>query len=387
MPVTRTVATTATDAATAARALAARATPQTRALLVTVTVDVDVVRFVKQLGEALPGGVVVCGTTVCQRAATEAGADFTAAALVLDSEPGHDVVARAVVIADGSEGSARSAAAGVVAALGPAGRRNRFAILHATPGTEEAVVRGVVAGLGDVPVVGGSAADNDIGGHWVAFAGTDTVTKGASLFVCDWPARLGVTYQSGYLASAKKGTVTAALGRVITRIDGRPAADVYASWTGLTLPKDENVLGLTTLRPLGVVRGSAAGMDLHVLVHPERLVDDGGIATFAEVAVGETVVMMESTKPSLIRRGGSVARFAATTAGIKPEDIAGEYIVYCAGCSLALGDDVRAMVAATAKEVPAPFLMPFTFGEQGRLARGRLEHGNLMCSSLVLGRS
>lgn len=113
-------------------------------------------------------------------------------------------------------------------------------------------------------------------------------------------------------------------------------------------------------------------------MHPERLVDDGGIATFAEVGVGETVVMMESTKPSLIRRGASVARFAATTVGIKPDDIAGEYIVYCAGCSLALGDDVRAMVAATAKEVPAPFLMPFTFGEQGRLARGRLEHGNLL---------
>jgi hypothetical protein len=31
--------------------------------------------------------------------------------------------------------------------------------------------------------------------------------------------------------------------------------------------------------------------------------------------------------------------------------------------------------------------MPFTFGEQGRLTRGRLEHGNLMCSSLVLARS
>jgi hypothetical protein len=384
MASTRTVATAATDAVTAARALAAAATPQTRALLVTVTVDVDVGRFVQALTAALPHGVVVGGTTVCQRAATEAGADFSAAALVLD---GADVVARAVVIPDASEAGARAAATAVVDALGPAGRRSRFAILHATPGTEETIVRGVVAGLGDVPVVGGSPADHDISGRWVAFAGADTVTSGAALMVCDWPGRLGVTYQSGYLASAKKGTVTAAKGRVITRIDGRPAADVYGDWTGLTLPKGENVLGHTTLRPLGVVRGSAAGMDLHVLVHPERLVDDGGIATFAEVGVGETVVMMESTRPSLIRRGGSVARFAATTAGLKPEDIAGEYIVYCAGCSLALGDDVRAMVAWTAKEVPAPFLMPFTFGEQGRLTRGRLEHGNLMCSSLVLARS
>ena len=41
-------------------------------------------------------------------------------------------------------------------------------------------------------------------------------------------------------------------------------------------------------------------------------------------------------------------------------------------------DGVKAMLPGV------PFLMPFTYGEQGRLRRNRIDHGNLMLSALLL---
>jgi hypothetical protein len=74
-------------------------------------------------------------------------------------------------------------------------------------------------------------------------------------------------------------------------------------------------------------------------------------------------------------------------AAIEPTDVVGGLLIYCAGCLLALGDNVDEMVAGVTKALPGvPYLMPFTYGEQGRLRRSRVDHGNLMLSALMLTR-
>jgi hypothetical protein len=246
------------------------------------------------------------------------------------------------------------------------------------------VLEGITEVLGEkVPLVGGSAADNDISGRWTVFCGGHAFARGAAVLVCDWPWKIAVNYQGGYLASQHMGVVTRAEGRRIFTINGSPAAEVYGAWCRKVLPVGESVLGLTTLHPLGVVRARSAGADFHVLVHPERVLADGSLLTFARVETGETVVLMESTMSGLVRRGAAVATYAMSHASLRPADVLGQLIIYCAGCSLALGADVEDMVNALKARLPSPFVMPFTLGEQGCVTPGRVDHGNLMCCALL----
>ena len=112
---------------------------------------------------------------------------------------------------------------------------------------------------------------------------------------------------------------------------------------------------------------------------------EGELHLFADVTEGASIVLMKSGREELIRRATQVAR---TSLEMVPEGtgVAGGLMVFCAGCMLALGDDI----APAAEEIRAaygdlPFLGVFTFGEQGSFLNGERMHGNLMISSTLFG--
>jgi hypothetical protein len=232
------------------------------------------------------------------------------------------------VSAAAKEGSARQKGAEVAtAALAAAGlspAQARFAVFHATPGDEEGLLDGAFGSLNrQTALVGGSAADDDLSGKWKVWSHEGAFGAGVALAVCDWPGKIGVSYQAGYLPSDKRGKVTAAQGRTLLSIDGRPAAEVYDEWTGgriaAELAAGGNVLGKTTLAPLGLPRGMFGGFEAFVLVHPERVeVPARSLSLFADVEVGQQVVLMESSQEALVHRGANVARTALTRSGLAP---------------------------------------------------------------------
>jgi hypothetical protein len=384
LPTCTSAASARVDGAAAALDLAGRLQfRRPRAVFAYCTVGLDAASFIATLARAMPDTRII-GATTCQQAATDEGAGATAMALALGGEGFR------VGVASGAAGASAHALGEELAraALVDAGfdaAAARFVVLHATPGLEEGVLAGVASVMGSsVPLIGGSAADDDITGRWACFGKGSAIAAGACLLVCDWPWKLAMTFQSGYRATEKRGVVTACDQRRIISIDGRPAADVYNEWTKRSLPVGENILAATALTPLGAVRGMAAGLELHVLVHPEHIGPDRSIHAFATVSEGETLVLMESTISSLTRRSAAVTNFALTQARLSVDDVVGELVIYCAGCSLALGGKVSDMVVGLQRHIGAPFVMPFTFGEQGCITRGRVDHGNLMCSALLL---
>lgn len=351
--------------------------------LVACSVDVDLGALVVLLTQRLKGTALV-GTTSCKGVASDLGSNARAAALFLSGE---GFVAAAASGAGGGDDAAlgERLASTAMARAGISAGGARFVVVHATPGIEE----GVLAGLGraitdDTVVIGGSGADDDLSGQWHIAGPDGAFRSGAAVLVCDWPWKMAVSYQGGYLATEHEGRITAAAGRSIITIDERPAADVYEDWLNERLPRGPSVLAQTTLHPLGVAHGVGGGLDVHVLLHPERLNDDGSITCFARVNAGDRVLLMESSSAALVRRGGLVSRFAAQQAGLSLDQVVAGLLIYCAGCSLAIGDEVEAMTAGVKKAFAAPFLMPFTWGEQGRLRRSRIDHGNLMLSALLL---
>jgi hypothetical protein len=79
----------------------------------------------------------------------------------------------------------------------------------------------------NIPIAGGSAADNTIEGHWNQFA-NGVVYSGGVVVTAMFPST-GVHsfFWSGYYTTEHRGTVTQASGRTIHTIDNRPAAEVY----------------------------------------------------------------------------------------------------------------------------------------------------------------
>jgi hypothetical protein len=262
--------------------------------------------------------------------------------------------------------------------------------LFPTPGDEEPMLAGMFQTLGKkTAVIGGSAADDDISGKWSSFTHEGVTRSGVVLAVCDWPWRLIVTYEAGYLPTGKRAMVTAVEGRRLLTLDDRPAADVYNEWLGGRLARyldtGGNVLAETTMNPLGLPRRVGVA-NAYVLVHPERvIVPERALGLFADVAPGQEVALMTSWPEALVQRGAGVARSALARGKLKAEEVVGGLMVYCAGCALAIRDRMPEMLAQLHSVVGnIPYASVFTFGEQGNVLPGVVDHGNLMASMLLL---
>ncbi len=355
------------------------------------TAQTDVERFRESLAEAMPK-IPFAGFTSCLGVGVDGkllSGDGAVAGLWFAGD-GVGFGAHSAPIGSAPEKTGRSLVDKALSKAGLSPDEADFAILLPTPGHEEAVLRGCYERFSeDTIIVGGTAADNDLTGKWRVWSDDFSTGTGVALAVGHWPKRTAVSYRGGYLATEKKAVVTESSGRVIKKLDKRPAAEVYNEWMGGKLDKylehGGTVLGVSTLTPLGVVRGSFGGLDAYILVHPEKIIpEDRSLTTFAEVKEGETVVLMHSTKKSLVGRGANVAQWAMNLQGFSKDELAGGLMMYCGGCVLAIQDEMQEMLSKFGDKVsPAPWLAGFSFGEQGCVIPRKVDHGNLMNAVLL----
>lgn len=340
----------------------------------------------------LPSAVRVHGCTSCLGVMTEDGMhseDGRALAMLGIRDAGGAYGVGASALGSDPRAAARSALEAALADSGRPGELPDIVWLNAAPGHEEEVLKGIGDLVGpNVPVVGGSAADNRVAGGWRLLT-RDCAAGDAVVVSALMPApRVSSSFQSGYLPTARSGVVTSATGRIVHTIAGRPAAEIYREWTGKLLDEvpatGGNILALTTLAPLGRTLGKVGRVPFYTLSHPDALLADGSLSLFTEVAVGEELVLMSGSTASLVARAGRVAKAAIDLGGFAADSILGAVVVYCAGCMMTVQDRLPDVVAElNAALGHRPFIGIFTFGEQGCLLAGRASHGNLMISSLV----
>ncbi len=263
--------------------------------------------------------------------------------------------------------------------------------LHAAPGAEEEVIKGIADVLGpDVPVAGGSSGDNTVAGDWSQFVGNRAFTDAITVSVFFPSTSLSYSFHSGYEPTLTTGRVTKADGRVLLEIDGRPAAQIYNEWTGgcvePALPLGGSVLSMTTLFPLGREVGRLNSVPYFELSHPESVTAEGGIALFTEIGEGEEITLMTGSTESLIDRAGRVARQAIVGLEERSDGIAGALVIYCAGCMLTVQDSMDQVAGNISMAMNgAQYMGIFTFGEQGCFMGGENRHGNLMISIVAFG--
>jgi len=334
------------------------------------------------------------GSSSCLGVMTRAGATLEGPSLALfglrDVDGSYGVGAA-------SPGADPAAAAGLaleraIEAAGRQGEVPALVWLTAAPGQEEACIAGLEALLGpEVPIVGGSAADDAVAGGWYQLTRDATHTDAIVVSALFPSGRVVSAFQSGYTPTATRGVVTRASGRTLAEIDGRPAAAVYNEWTGGAIAgamdAGGSVLAHTTLFPLGRRVGEVGGVPYYRLAHPAAVHPDGAIDLFADIAVGDELVLMQGDVDALLSRAGRVAADARALADLAPGDVAGALVIFCAGCMLTVRDRMDRVVAGLEDGLGgAPFLGSFTFGEQGCFVGGENRHGNLMISVTVFAR-
>jgi len=268
------------------------------------------------------------------------------------------------------------------------GCRPNMLLMHATPGFEERILEGVRSAYGnEVPVYGGSAADDSLAGRWQVFA-NGTVCGEGFLLVGISSAQVPMgSFSGGFLPTEHSGTITKVDKRRVVEIDGQPAASVYNAWTGGVIERElatgGNVLHKTDLFPLARSLDNSRGMPRRLLSHPHQVIADSkALSFFAEFSPGDRVTLMTSTREPLISRVRRGVQRARGTNKTRPR---GGLLVYCGGSLGGMLDQADKISSEFAAELGgAPFVGIATFGEQGAFfTKAESWHGNLMCSALI----
>lgn len=276
--------------------------------------------------------------------------------------------------------------------------------LYQTPGHEEAVIRGLRNIVGDhCPIMGGTAADNDVSGKWHMLGPSGAITNGLVVAVMFPTSPIGFAFQGGYEPSGPQGTVTGigyhnvgesgvvtdGAGRDVLTIDGAPAAEVYNRWANNSISSKLNggsILAETTMYPIAINTGDIDGVGQYLLIHPEAVLPQGGLRTFRELETGMRIHAMRGDRQQLVARAGRVADHARRNLELEHNTISGAVMIYCGGCKLAVGDDISEVARTVSLSLgETPFIGCFTFGEQGFLLDKNV-HGNLMISAVVFGK-
>ncbi|ELV8694479.1 FIST C-terminal domain-containing protein [Vibrio fluvialis] len=283
--------------------------------------------------------------------------------------------------------STRKAIQQALKSAGRIGEVPSLIILHATPGHEELFIDEIDDTFGtQIPIIGGSAADNYIQQQWSSMTEQGWVKNGLAvqLFFPSKPLTTG--FSAGYSPTEFVGTVTKASGRFIHEIDGEPAKQIYKEWISdhSSVQISEHYLFHHVTRfPLGRVAGHIHQQPYYKLSHPVRMTRSGAMEMFTTVVEGETVTLMTGSREQLINRASRVVK-EANTPNYHESQLLGSIIIYCAGSMLRLGDDILGVQRQLKFQMNGrPFICPFTFGEQGRFIGGENAHGNLMISSVL----
>ncbi len=261
--------------------------------------------------------------------------------------------------------------------------------LTSAPGKEEEVLNGIRDFIGDSAlIIGGSSADNEVAGGWSQFTRDTYATDSVVVSVLFPSVPFGYAFENGYAPTDRRGTITEASGRSVRQIDGRPAAQVYAEWTGgrIDMPDVDrrSILAPATLFPLGRLSHHLDGIPFHLLAHPAVAHADGTLDFFADLKTGQDVWLMEGTQESLVNRAARIASLSREQ--LTGGDIGGALMIYCGGCMLAIEHRIEEVAQGVSEALDgAPFLGVFSFGEQGETLNGRFEHGNLMISCITFG--
>ena len=254
-----------------------------------------------------------------------------------------------------------------------------FFFMSASPANEEEYIKGIQDVIGCVPVFGGSAADNTVEGKWSILNDGETFSDGCTIAVFYTDSEMKNIYTGAYNETNHAGIITKISGsRTLVEIDGKPALEKYAEWTGKSIDsiKGNNLLTETICAPLGIK--NTIGRTIAVR-HPMFGNDDLSMNIGADLAVNTAVICLENTPDGILNAN---AKTVKELDSIMENNAESYFLVHCGGrrLGLQLAGIEDKIYPEIKKIIPdKEFLMVFTFGEYGRC-----EHSDNIVGGLSL---
>lgn len=248
--------------------------------------------------------------------------------------------------------------------------------MFASPAEEEYYLKGIQDVVGEIPMFGGSGADDAVVGEWKIFCEDKSFGDGCAVALFYTTKDIKNVFTGAYNETDNVGIVTKVDGdRRIVEIDHVPALKKYAEWTGMNPDElmGQNLLVASIPYALGVK--SIQG-DLTAVRHPMIGNPDYSFNVGAKVAEKTAFIQLQTDVDGLIE--GAVTTIKEVK---KDFDPAALFLVHCGGRKLHIGNRVdEDFVAIKNAAGDVPFIVAFTFGEYGQTNHSGATIGGLSLS-------
>lgn len=261
-----------------------------------------------------------------------------------------------------------------------------FFFMSASPANEEEYLKGIQDVIGNIPVFGGSSADNTVEGKWSLLNDGDSFSDGCVIAIFYTDAKMKNIYTGAYHETDNAGIITKVNGaRTLVEIDHKPALEVYSKWTGKPIEKlmGNNLLTKTICAPLGVKDPIGK---VTAVRHPMFANDDLSMNIGADLAVNTAVIQLSNTPEGILKANEETITKLNT---LMDNDEESYFLVHCGGrrLGLALSNIEDKIYPEVKKVIPnKEFLMVFTFGEYGQGDHSSNTVGGLSLSYTAFGK-
>ena len=240
------------------------------------------------------------------------------------------------------------------------GVKPNYFFMTATPSDEEDYIQGIQDVIGNVPIFGGSAADNEVNGKWQLLCENQVIKNGCAIALIHSDTEIINILDHGYNETGEAGIITGVnKKRTLQTIDNIPALTKYSEWT----KKNEDdlmnnkILSESIFDPLGVKDITGR---LIAIRHPMFANTDGSLNIGANLETNTAIIHMNMKDIDML---DSIPKT------IEELGEADSYLlIHCGGRRLGLQQkNLEKDIFNKVKEVTKDkeFLMIFTFGEYG----------------------
>ena len=260
-----------------------------------------------------------------------------------------------------------------------------FFFMSASPANEEEYLEGIQDVIGNVPVFGGSAADNTVEGKWSILNDGEAFADGLTIAIFYTKGEMKNLYTGAYHETSNVGVITKVRDeRTLVEIDHEPALKKYAEWTGKTVESlmGNNLLTETICAPLGVKDPIGK---VTAVRHPMFGNDDLSMNIGANLAENTAVIELSNTPEGILKANEETINSLNKLMVTEPNSY---FLVHCGGrrLGLALSSIEDKIYPEVKKVIPnKEFLMVFTFGEYGMGDHSSNTVGGLSLSYTAFG--
>ena len=260
-----------------------------------------------------------------------------------------------------------------------------FFFMSASPANEEEYLEGIQDVIGNVPVFGGSAADNTVEGKWSILNDGEAFADGLTIAIFYTKGEMKNLYTGAYHETNNVGVITKVRDeRTLVEIDHEPALKKYAEWTGKSIESlmGNNLLTETICAPLGVKDPIGK---VTAVRHPMFGNDDLSMNIGANLAENTAVIQLSNTPEGILKANEETIN---NLNKLMVSEANSYFLVHCGGrrLGLALSQIEDKIYPEVKKVIPnKEFLMVFTFGEYGMGDHSSNTVGGLSLSYTAFG--